>query len=266
MNPELKKIYYTERDGLGLPQRFKGISFYPLRIIDFEYLPLFYEIFACSKKTLDVTKMEFSQKREIYEMTYFKFLLNLEAYRNNGTEFNVITKNLKLLLSFVTKIDIEYIKVIKIDIAENVYSLQLHIKNIVFDETDFDNIREIVLQQNGLSIENVEDFNPELEPYLQHHNRFSDNYDLNDQILFYASKLHKTVDEIKNCTIYQMKNQTKILQDIQSYEMNVIDLTMVGKEYKLPKIFEHIVVPGRYDSILEDVDKFKTNTSYEINQ
>jgi len=260
MNPELSKNYSTERDGLGYHQNYKNLKIYPIRICDIDYLPLFYKLFAYPKKSMDI------QNREIFRMTYFKFILNMEALYNRNNDMKVITKYLIFFISFITKTDMDKVKIIKIDVDEKNYSLQLHIEEKVFDETDFDNIREIILQQNGLSIESVEDYSEDLERYLKHHNRFSENYDLNDQILFFASRLQKTVKEIENCTIYQMKNQIKILQDIQHYEMNVIDLAMAGKEYKVPKVFEHLIVPGRYDSILQDVDDFKKNTSYEITQ
>ena len=265
MNPPLLQTYSTTRDGLGLPQIYKSIPFHPLRIIDFEYLPLFNSLFSYPKKSMDI------KSREVFQMSYFKFILNAEASRLKRYEVNIISENLINFISFVTRIELKKdengqynIKVVKIDITENVYSLQLHINNVVFDETDFDNIREIIVNQNGMSVESIEDYNEDLERYLNHHNRFLENYDLNDQILFFASSLHKTVDEIKNCTIYQMKNQIGMLRDIQDYEMNVIALNLVNKEYKLPKVFEHITVSGRYDSILESVDDFKQSTNYKI--
>jgi hypothetical protein len=69
MNEEVKKYYDEINDIFGLPQIYKGIKFYPLKITEIKYISFFRDIFMYPKVALD------KLNPAVFKMDYLKFVL-----------------------------------------------------------------------------------------------------------------------------------------------------------------------------------------------
>ncbi|HUU89296.1 MAG TPA: hypothetical protein VMX17_16300, partial [Candidatus Glassbacteria bacterium] len=176
------------------------------------------------------------------------------------------SEDLKEFLAYVTKTDIEDIEFTSRNRDEKIENLVISLyigeDSEIFTESDFSIIREIILQQNGSSIDYVEGYRPELEKDLQFATRNMEKYNFSDQIFSFAALFNKTMEEIKDCTLFQMKNLLDSKGAIESYRMQTIPLTEVGKDYDVKHYMKNLKTRGRYDEILKTVDEFKEETSY----
>jgi len=251
MNEIVKKIYICENDIWGEPQTYKNIKLYPIKISEIKYKDLFYELFCYPKN--------FIPDKIIFKMSYLKYLLYVLSgwYGKTPSE---IGNNLKDFLEYITKKD-------KIEILVNKESDDhiINIGDVELNEFDFENIREIVLEQNGLSVDYIEEYNIELEEKLK---AFQNNDDPNfdDEIFLFCSILNKTLFEIKNYTLYQFKYQFKKMVSLIEYK-SFKPLELSGQIYSKNKgeeIIKHYLRHneklGRYDSILVSREKY-TQTS-----
>ncbi len=250
MNEIVKKIYISENDIWGEPQIYKNIKLYPIKISEIKYKNLFYELFCYPKN--------FIPDKTIFKMSYLKYLLYVVSnwYGKKSIE---MVENLELFLKHVTKID--NIKML-IDKDERII---INIDDIELNEFDFDNLREIILEQNGLSIDYVEQYNPELEDKLKFFQN-DDDPDFDDEIFLFCSILNRTLFEIKDYTLYQFKYQFRKMVSLIEYK-SFKPLEISGQIYSKNKgeeiikhYFRHDKKSGRYESILIDKQKY-TQTS-----
>ena len=260
MNNKFDQIYKKNNDIWGEPQTYKGIKFYPLKISEESQIDTFNKLFSYPKSATNDNPV-------FYKMSYLKFLIYVLPYlldkNEEGLDFG---EDLKTFLAYVTKTDIEDVEFNSRnpdDKIENlIISLFIGEDSEIFTEADFNIIREIILQQNGSSVEYVEGYRPELEKDLQFAMKDIEKYNFGDQIFAFAALCGKTMEEIKDCTLFQMKNFLDSAGAIETYRMQTIPLTEVGKDYNVKHYMKNLKVRGRYDEILQTVDKFKEDTSY----
>jgi len=248
MNPEAKQYYNEGKSIFGLPQIYKDIELYPLRIIDFDKINSFYDLFTYPKAAIA------QQDPMIYKMSYLKFITFILQMRDNK-----IRDKLVEFLEFITHKKVEFLYNGEQDPMKMLIFIIIDSKK--FNELDFKNMREIILEQNGLNIEYIEEYNSRLEENLIVAN-LGIEYNMQDQIFSFASQFGKTIEEIKNCTIYEMKNLLESMAALQEFKMQAIPLTHVGKEYEFKAYTKHLRNHGRYESILESVDEFKKKSPY----
>lgn len=259
MNKKLSKTYNKNNDIFGLPQEYRGIKFYPLKIYEEEYVKTFNKLFSYPQVAISL------DNPAILKMSYLKFLIYILPYiLGENTKNETFELELKEFLAYVTQTDIEDIEFSSRNKDAPVENLviSLFIGEEIFTEADFSNIREIILQQNGSSVEYVESYRPKLEKDLQFALRNVEKYSYGDQIFTFAALLKRTIDEIKDCTLFQMKNLLDSMSAIETYRMQTIPLTHVGKEYDFKHYMKALKIRGRYDEILQDVNDFKQTTSY----
>lgn len=316
----------------GLPQKYKNLSIYPLKLKDISY-------YNTMNRYLALTKNHIPEK-DIIKMSMLKFIIYVyqrEINRERDDKINV-TKDLIDFLSFVIKpnegtvekfdILFEYVNPDDIEIStlkdintklrlflcltvKNV-SEEKSIKNILekfntfisyqegkfsynndsinklssqekfdllseincaiqnfneeecvnllFTEQDFDQIREIILSQNGIELEYLNQFDPSLEDSLQFMHRNSNYADFEEQIFSFAAYMRThTSDICENYTFYQFK---KYIQRTGLYTeyMMMKPLELSGqiklKHGTIEHWLSHIPEKGRYDEILISKDKF----------
>lgn len=251
--------YDDGNDVWGLPQQIKGVEFYPIKISDKKLIDLFYK-FMCYPKS-------YINEVEIIKVSYLKYLLYYvsRAMNESYTDFK---KELELFLSQVTKSSV-LINETSLDFIENPLDsiiLNIKINEVGFDEQEFDSIRETVLRQNGISLNYIEEFKPELEQRLIYHNRKTDDVTFEDEIFTFCTLLETTIanPDIKNLTLYQFKKSFQRGMLIFDYK-NLYPLEVSGqiksKEGKeiVKHYLSHIEQKGRYDSILISKDDFLLN-------
>jgi hypothetical protein len=250
MKDELKKNYRTEYDIFGLPQEYRGIKLYPILLKDLEYQDLFYKVFAHPKNYIPNV--------EVLKSSYLKFLLYVISPISKQ---NMIDDFLKVLKYITKKDDIKVLYRLindKNDLSS--IELKVSIDGIEIDEYEFEDIREIVLEQNNLSIEYVESYNPELEVHLEFINKDSSDITLQDQIFTLCAIMKIPLSEISNYTLFQFGNimeKVLVLREFDLYKPLLVSGQISLKNGgEVKHYLYHSMKKGRYDSILVDKDKF----------
>jgi hypothetical protein len=261
MNTVVSKIYDKNKDIFGEPQNYRGIDFYPIKVKDIKTKELFYILFPIPKKYIPD---EF-----IIKMSYLKFLLYI-IQKNCEEEYpdTNIEKDLLDFLKSVTKCDDVFYSLEPHDENENPFNkfmINIIINGVVFSEYHFENIREIVLEQNGSSIEYVEEFNPDLEENLAFIYRNSANINFEDEIYVFCALTGMTEEEAGNKTMLQFKTRLRreaILLEYKTFKpLEVSEQVKAKHGGELWKhYFSHISPSGRYDEILIKTDKFFKET------
>jgi len=251
MKPELKEVYQEENDSLGYPQKYKEVEFYPILVKDLEYIRLFNIIFPFPKQA------DTSSKR-IFLMNYLKYMIEIR-----GVPMEMFEKFFK----YVTKKENVKLEVFKYG-EEELKSLDeailfINIDGVQFSEEEFDNIREIILEQNGMDIDYVNEFREDLEEALRWTQK---EYPLtfNDQISTIASLYRSFPKEIGELTLWQLNDlfDRRIMEkqfDIYALALAKKEITM--KSGKSLSYLYHKEKKGRYDSVLmsaEDFDKIES--------
>lgn len=256
MDEKLKKIYVREKDIWGLPQVYKGVEFFPIKLKEVDFQTLFYRIFQYPKN--------YVSNKQILKMSYLKYLLYVIDYNKNGDKREISEGLLNFLKYCTRSSDVEYISEYlnnpDFDFIENVV-VKIKIDDKIFTEQDFDIIREIVLQQNGLSIEYVESFNPEFEELLTFIGGELKNTTLEDEIFSFASLMNKTIKEIEDYTLYQFKKHLHRLMFVTDYKLyNPLEVSGQIKSKTGGKLIQHYMKhleeQKRYDSILIPKEEF----------
>jgi len=201
-------------------------------------------------------------------MSYLKFLLVImqNNINKNGKE---VEENIIKFLKHVLKINkIEFLLGLKdpnMGTLENI-SIKILIDDKEYTEYDFDAIREIVLEQNGLSIEYVDQYNPDLEEKMMFFSK-KNNLEFEDQVFTFAALVGLLVNEVgERCTLYQFKKLFPRLMAIKNYEAYTIAFQPTEKIIIESYLF-HDKKQDRYSSILINKDEFiEKNDIMKISQ
>ena len=261
ISESLQPFYNNENDIWGKPQTYKGITFYPIKVCETDIKRLFYRILCTPKKHL--------QAVEYIKMSYLKFILftGVAVFKADNKDFE---KDLTDFFSYITKCPDVFIE-------NDGVKLFLRFGDITLTESDFDNVREMILIQNGLSFRYVEDYDPFLEEKLMQMIKISGETTMEDQVFVFVSLLKKTLPEIMDYTMFQFKHHLSRLSALQEYNMyRPLEASGQIKLDNGAKIKGYYSLPlseGRYDSILINKDAFikkagflKDSSVQQINQ
>ena len=249
MNEEITKLYNSTNDLFALPQIYKTISFYPIKVKDQIEQNLLYKIFAQPKQYIN--------KKEIVKLSYLKFILY--AFGDEKTVEKEIITILEHITRKSVKIGYDLFNRNKDISIENVM-MKIMIDDIIFDEQEFDNIREIVLQQNGLSVDYVEAYRPDLEKKMEFFS-FGNDIDFVDEIFTFAVQMRLGMEEIGQMTNYQLSNMVERLFVGKNYDM--LKPLEVSGQIKLksgeikPYLYHMNNKKGRYDQLLIPQDQWE---------
>ena len=245
MNEDLSKSYIGSNDIFGLPQTYKGLEFYPVKIKDMKYYTSFYNLFTYPKN--------FVADKDVIKMSYLRFIIAISADKASRDK---TIKDIENFFKYVTrrqKVKIET----RIADSNREYSVENSIAYVVIDdveisEWEFEELREIVLEQNGSSIEYVNQYHPELEQKLMRSHGNSD-IDFADQIFTLSILLHKNPEEIGEYTIYQLQNIFDRMITLKQFDLYqpllaTGEIKMQGGELK--HYLYHRGKKGRYEDIL----------------
>jgi hypothetical protein len=259
MNNNLQKNYKQINDILGLPQEYNGIKFYPIKVGEIDYKISLYHLFHWPKNYVpDV---------DIIKMSYIKYLMYAIEPSLKEKEPDVdIEKEFINFISHITHLEPSKVS---FGSKENPtsrgnfdkYLIYLFIDGIQFSELDIDNIREIILEQNGSSIEWIEDYKPDLEERLNVFNS-GNNIDLKDTIYSFCALTNLSEKEACEKTLFQFSARLERemrLKDYQAFKPLEISGQVTAKNKK-DEIFQHylshIPTKGRYDDILLNLNDF----------
>jgi len=254
MNEVVKRIYVPENDIWGLPQTYLGLQFYPIKIRESNRKGLLYKVFAHPKNYIP--------DKEILKMSYLKFLLIVvqQSFDKKGSQVGQwITEFLK----YATKED-------DVNILYNYDTKHTSLDNISFyimvgktkiSEYDFDNIREIVLEQNGIGIDYIEAYNKELEEKLDFQRKQGASF--LEEVFSFCALANKTIDDVGEYTIFQFQQHIKRLILLEDYRL-YRPLEASGMIKFKGTVVQHYLSStkklGRYDSILIAKDDFQKDS------
>jgi len=225
---------------------------------DVKYQSLFYQILAHPKMYI----ADF----EILKASYFKFYL-LAIHRAEDN----IQEDLKDFIKYITHANSVDIKYKQIPNKESLSAISFKIilneedgedKQIILTEEDFDNIREIYLEMNGLSVEYIEEYNPELEKHLEFLTRNTVGMTLSDEIFTFCAVMKIPIQEIENYTLFQFKTHFEKLINLKEYDLYkplVVSGQITkkgGGELEIKSYMYKSGQHGRYDAIKMDKDSF----------
>lgn len=253
MNEQLKKIYSENNDIWGLPQEYKGLKIYPIKLIESKYMELFYRIFSYPKTYIP--------DKQVLKMSYLKFILYVvQPAIEKGEDY--IEKSIIEFFEYIMqakKVSLEWNFKDNPKTLEEII-LRVVVDDVVLDEYDFDNIREIVLEQNGMSIEYIEQFRPDMEEKLMVFNK-KDDITLKDEIFSFCVLMNKSIDDIKGYTVYQFKSQLEriaILKEFELYKpLEASGQIKLQQGSEIKHYLSHVKRAGRYDSILVSKDSYQ---------
>jgi len=250
MNEIVKKLYKPENDIFGLPQEFKGLKIYPILLKDLHFQDLFYKIFSRPKSYIS--------NFEILKSSYLKFVVYILTTTHENQDD--VLENLVEIMRYLTKEeDIEIFIGKANGTGLQSFDVKMKIGKVVLNENDFDNLREMVLEQNGTSIEYVESYNPELEPALEFLNRGGGDLTLQDQIFTFCAIMKLSLFEMNKYTLYQFSNMFEKLLTLKEYDLYKPLLAsgqITLKSGELKSYLYHSKKSGRYDSLMVDADAF----------
>lgn len=255
--------YNFQNDLWGLPQVYKDVEFFPVKLMDVNLVNIFHKIFQIPKKYIS--------DREIVKISYLKFLLYYVQYGIDpkGTE---ISNWIKSFLKEVTRKNVEIAaELLQIEGVQDFdrLSLKLIIGDVSFSEKEFDIIREIVLLQNGSSVDYIEEFDPELEKRLAFNNRKFSNLTFEDEIWIFCSLMNKTIFDIKEYTLYQFKKHFErlvLVHNFNLYSPLEVSGQISAKEGSSNKevvkhYLSHMEKESRYESIIVRQQDFIDNNT-----
>lgn len=261
MKDYLKKNYDEGNDIFGYPQVYKGIELWPIKIKDLKFQTLLYQLLAHPKNYI--------ANRDILKASYLKFMVYVVSanYNSDPEKFMGLFVD---LLAHVTKIDKS--KILwdwKEQNGEglNQIALFLKINDVIFNENEVDNIREILLEQNGTTAEYIEEYNPDLEKQLEIYNQESpQDITLLDEIFTFAASPGHSLKEVEELTFFQFRNLMEKFMAIREYDLYkplIVSGQVTLKGSQLKHYFYHSSKKGRYSSILMTEEEYKKSDAYK---
>lgn len=247
--------YKKENDLWGVHQSYKELNIYPIKLKDYKILEYVYKSIAFPKNWIP--------DRNILKMSYLKYILSVVQPSSDRD----IDKDIISLLKYVTKnedISVLFQETTSVEGTAD-FNLFVKIGNINYTEYDFDNIREIILEQCGIGVDYIEAYNPELEARLKSINASSDDdVDFMDEVLIFCSLLKKTIYEIEEYTLYQFKKHFERLMILEECELYK-PLESAGFIKLKNGEIKHYMSgankkTGRYDSILVSKEDYINNS------
>lgn len=293
MNTLVEKYYKKFNDVIGDPQEYKNILFYPLLLKDFEYYTKLNMYFTLSKHHVP--------DKDIIKMSMLKFILyiyqpqiNLQLSQNNQSKINA-EKDIIDLFKFIIKPKKGVIKEIhfsyllrnpndniinnycdlnfKINVEIHIIIEIIHqeIIEVIFTEQDFEDIREILLEQNGISLDYINQYDPSLEDNLIFFQKTMQPATFEEQIFSFGEVMKKHTREIcETYTFYQYKKYIDRRNIRKNYEM-FKPLEQSGqisiKNGTIEHWLSHLPDKGRYDDILvKKEDYVRDNDIFKASQ
>ncbi len=229
-------------DVFGRPTEYKEIKIYPVKIIN---ILDFYKNIDClvinKNKVPDI---------EIIKMSYLYFLYILSHHDPEILEMlfrilDMVLKDQEYQLGFVSE------------------QLILKVNDITINDNEFDNIKNIILKQNLLTVDNTLDSElqkkyKEAEEFLAKKNKSAT---LEERIIAYHCVSGMRYEDIEQLTIYQFNKGLERMQLIKNFEVYTYPMLKSGSGDKVQDWLSHIETRGMYDHVLMKREEFDSMTS-----
>ena len=258
-------MYNQKLNKLGLPQKFRGIEIKPLMLKDEEQYEFLGKTFTYNKNVYHPT---------FIKMSYIKFILSQFAEQTPD-----IHKKICDFLGFVTGKHVEinweqnsippdqFLNHINITIMigdfekfENPNNPSEYIMIPTSDcmslsEYEFDEIKNIILEQNGFNIKNIQEFDPKLEEALDFVYKGYNQATFEEQVFSYCAYMKMSIHEVMNThTYYQFYKTMSRIQRLMQFELYKPlevsgQISFKDKKQSIDDWLSHMPEKGRYDDI-----------------
>lgn len=248
----------------GEPTEYRGVKFYPLYVDNYNTYSLMLQLLGFSKNSINDIN--------IIHMSYLKFILFEVKYDN--------IDSLELLLQLLERVTKKQLtrecilfkpKNKVIQSIDDIDNIAIKFDNVMFNQTDFDKIREIILEQNGVSLDYINQYDPTLEDKLVYTQKGIAPIDFDEEILSFSAYMKMPLNEIRKYTFYQFKktlSRINLLVDYQMFKPLEVSGQISFKDGShINNWLNHEKPKGRYDSILVSKDKFiKDNDFFKASE
>lgn len=246
-NPRLNKS--------GKPQEYKSILFHPLKIKDEEYYDWLISFLSYNKNSIPDVK--------ILKMSYLKFFV---LYLSDGYSENATTK-FQDILSYITgcNVVLMYKQTQSSETDEYKSNVEFYITfdEIEVSEWEFDSIREILLEQNGVTLNFVNSYDASLEEHLKFVHRNNKSGTFEEQIFSYCAYMRIPINIVEEThTFYQfnkMMSRIRMLLTFELYKPLEASGQISIKDGEIEDWLSHLPERGRYDDILVKRETFTQN-------
>ena len=237
---------------------YRGIKFYPLKVDEYYYYQLMLQLLSYSKNAVSDIN--------IIHMSYLKFMLLMIQLKDNNGQVENNLALLLFLLSYVTKTKLD-INNVRFKLKQNppksiddYEDIKIVINDVEINQSDFETIRQIILEQNGVSLKIINQYDPSLEEKLVYMQKGIEALDFDEEVFAFSIYMRLSLNEVKKYTFYQFKKSMERIQ-LKDQDDKFKPLEVSGQiSFKdgshIPSWLSHVTEKGRYDSILVDKDKF----------
>lgn len=231
------------RSILGLPCSYKGIDIHPIKMIDSEK---FYEVAGC-------LLLEKNKEKDIalLKMPYLKYLL---ARSMNGEEYLIYM--LQELLTMTLQREFAFDE----DQRKNIVVVM---DGKVITHTDFDEIKNIILQQNLIRTNDMI-LDPEFEQALREAEDYFEKRNgkpatMAEKIAIYHVLTKTPYSEIQNLTIYQFYKSLERMSMFIDYQLlKSAELSgMVTFKEEIPHYMSHVPEKDPLSSLTTSYGEFE---------
>lgn len=257
MNDTVSSLYSRINDVLGLPQEYKKINFRPIKLVD-------YRIYESIYVTLGIPKNYVPDAR-ILRMSYLKYILYVVQASIDPEGRDIQERIISILKHSCKTQEVEILWFLPPDRQDlDGLTLKIMIDGVEFNEVEFENIREIILEQNDIGVDYIEQYHPELEAKLSIFRKDQDNINFEDEIFVFLALMKKTFEEVENISVFQFKRlleKLMLLQDFEMYKpLEASGQIKLQNGAKIQHFLTHSGKKNRYDSILVDKSSYIDNS------
>lgn len=251
LNDNATKYYDDSLDKWGKPQTYKGVKLYPIKLKNEKIYKRLLSLLAIPKNSY--------KDRDIIKASYLNFIFLILPHmtdENGNLVFEDIYDNFIEVFEHVTQqqCSVEYKAIVEKPEKITDFKYYMTIGETRFTSNDFDNIREIVLEQNALPIEYVNEYIKELEDRMSMTQKGKQGATFEEELFSFCSEMKILIDELEDrYTFYQFRKHFSRVELIVEYEL-FKPLESSGqiklKNGTIKHWLETIPRRGRYDSIL----------------
>lgn len=257
-------MYDPKLNKWGLPQEYKGVYFRPLMINEEDEYEFISNTLTHNKDMINGVYIK---------MPYLKFILTQLKFED-GKEVVILLQDLLTKITGQTAtIYYEESKTIEPTPYLSHITFTLEIGIVKFTEYEFDKIREILIEQNGISLKYIQEYDPTLEESLIFIRRNHKGGNFEEQIFSMCAYLKKPVEELAQTTtfyqFFKFLERARIQLDYELFKPLEISgqISFKDKGAGIMDWLSHIPERGRYDDILIKKDTFvKDNDVFKVSQ
>ena len=299
--------YDNDANLFGDPQHYKKIKIYPLKLRDYNKYSKYLNILSFYHVKIEeanISQMSFLQfllilflenevitlrkakvfdkeaiKKHIEGLAYLHLLFDkskdnvaFKPFMSNFTSIATECQSYRDFIGFLALILHKSTEEFSLEFTMTrmgIVQVFLKIGDAIFGEQDFEDIRQIILQQNGIDFEYVRAYNPELEAKMEvlYHTTTKNQATFEEQVLTFCLIIQKNPQEIADYTYYQfmkMYERHAILFNFTLFKP-LESAGLIKLEHgEINHYLSRIERKGRYDDLYIDKDSFTKNTLSKI--